>query len=265
MLTYPNINPIAFHIGPLGVHWYGLMYLIGFVICWGVLSWRIKGKQTGFTPELVSDLLFSIAMGSILGGRLGYMFFYDFTDVIHHPLRIFMIWQGGMSFHGGLIGVLVAMGLYARKFHKTFFEITDLIAPIFPIGLAAGRMGNFINSELWGRVTDMPWGMVFPNGGDLPRHPSQLYEFLLEGVVMFVVLWIYSQKTRPRGAVSGLFLILYGTFRIFVEFFRVPDVQIGYLAFDWLTEGQLLSLPMIIIGILIMAWAYRGKKLCSNI
>ncbi len=265
MLTYPKIDPVAFHIGPLPVHWYGLMYLLGFFGCWSVLALRIRHSSRGFTVNQLSDLLFYIALGVVLGGRLGYMFFYDFYDVIHHPLKIFMTWQGGMSFHGGLIGVMIAVWIFSIKQQKSFLEIGDFIAPVIPLGLAVGRIGNFINGELWGRVTDVPWAMVFPMGGDLPRHPSQLYECFLEGIVMFVILWTYSRQSKPRGAISGLFLILYGSFRIFVEFFREPDAPIGYIAFGWVTEGQLLSVPMIIFGVILMVCAYRRRVPCGNI
>lgn len=264
MLTYPNISPIAFHIGSFPVHWYGLMYLFGIVVGWALLSFRIRNSLRGFTPEQLSDIIFYTVLGVIIGGRLGYMLFYNWPDTSQHPWHIFMIWQGGMSFHGGMLGVVVALMIYARKHAKAFADLTDLIAPVVPIGLAAGRIGNFINGELLGRVTDVPWAMVFPNGGDLPRHPSQLYESLLEGVLLFVILWVYSMKPRPRWAVSGLFLLLYGIFRIFIEFFREPDVQVGYLAFGWVTEGQLLSLPMVIAGLIMMTYAYRNK-LCNNI
>lgn len=258
MLTYPEINPVALQIGPLAIHWYGLMYLLGFLGFWSALALRLRTSPyyKNFTIQQLSDLLFYGAIGVIIGGRLGYMLFYDFANLIEHPLSLFQIWHGGMSFHGGLIGVILAMWIYARNIGKSLIEVTDFIAPAVPIGLAAGRIGNFINSELWGRVTDVPWGMVFPNGGNLPRHPSQLYEFFLEGVVMFVVLWLFSQKPKPRWAVSGLFLVLYGTFRFTVEFFRNPDPQIGYVAFGWLTKGQLLSLPMVLLGMILMVWAY---------
>ena len=267
MLVYPEINPIAVQIGPLAVHWYGLMYLIGFLSAWGLLAWRIKTSPRAFTLDQTTDILFYGALGVILGGRLGSVLFYNFSDTMHHPLQIFEVWKGGMSFHGGLIGVMIALWLYARKNGRTLFEIGDFVVPVVPIGLATGRIGNFINSELWGKVTDVPWAMVFPNGGDLPRHPSQLYEFLLEGFLLFLILWMFSMKERPRYAVSGLFLLCYGIFRFFIEFFRVPDVQIGYIAFGWLTEGQLLSLPMILLGASLLAIAYRCKrtKLCSNI
>lgn len=266
MLTYPTIDPVAFHLGPLPVHWYGLMYLVGFMAGWALLTLRLKTSPRGFTAEQVSDLLFFAALGIILGGRLGYMLFYNFDEMIHHPLSIFAIWQGGMSFHGGLLGVLIAMWVFARKIGRPLGDLTDFIAPVVPIGLGAGRIGNFINGELWGRVTDVPWAMVFPSGGDLPRHPSQLYEFFLEGIVLFIVLWLFSSKERPRWAVSGLFLVLYGIFRFSVEFFREPDIQIGYVAFGWMTKGQLLSIPMIVCGGIMLLWAYRrkGNSLCSN-
>ncbi len=229
------------------------------------LSWRVKHSQRGFNTEQVADILFYGALGVIIGGRLGYMFLYAWPDLMKNPLSLLEVWKGGMSFHGGLIGVLLAMWIYSRKIHKHFADITDLIAPIVPIGLGLGRIGNFINGELWGKVTDMPWGMVFPNAGPSPRHPSQLYEVFLEGIVMFVALWFFSARPRPRFAVSGLFLILYGVFRLTIEFFREPDAQIGYLAFGWLTEGQVLSIPMIIFGLIILAYAYRRAKPCNSI
>jgi phosphatidylglycerol:prolipoprotein diacylglycerol transferase len=265
MLTYPNINPIAFHLGPLSVHWYGIMYLIGFIGAWGLLSWRLRvAPPRGFLPEQVSDLIFYVALGIIIGGRLGYMIFYNFSETLQHPLHILAIWEGGMSFHGGLIGAIIAMWLFGRKIGKSLAEIADFVAPVVPIGLAAGRIGNFINGELWGRVTHVPWGMVFPNGGDLPRHPSQLYEFFLEGVVMFLILWFFSRKIRPRFAVSGLFLLLYGTFRFSIEFFREPDAQLGFVAFGWLTRGELLSIPMILLGGILLLWAYKRSATCNN-
>jgi|SRR5579862_1455942 len=260
MMTYPNINPIAFHIGSWPVYWYGLMYLVGFLVGWILLSVRLRFSPRGVTQDQLSDIVFFAALGAIIGGRLGYMIFYDWRVLFSDPLLIFQTWKGGMSFHGGLLGVVVAMWYCTRKVKKPFLALTDLLAPVVPIGLGAGRIGNFINGELWGRVTNVSWGMVFPNGGPLPRHPSQLYEFALEGVLLFLILWIYSRKPRPLGAVSGLFALGYGIFRCTVEFFREPDVQIGYLAFGWLTEGQLLSLPLIIIGIALLIWAYCYKK-----
>ena len=260
MLTYPDINPVAFHIGTWPVHWYGLMYLIGFLGGWGVLSLRLRYSSRGFTQDQLSDIIFYSAVGAIVGGRIGYMFFYDWRIVFSDPLLIFQTWKGGMSFHGGLLGVLLALFFCARKMKKPFLALTDLIAPAVPIGLGAGRIGNFINGELWGRVTDIPWGMIFPNAGLSPRHPSQLYEFALEGVLLFSILWLYSRKPRPLGAVSGLFAICYGVFRCAVEFFRMPDLQIGYIALGWFTEGQLLSIPLILVGIILMVFAYKMGK-----
>ncbi|MEO5573029.1 MAG: prolipoprotein diacylglyceryl transferase [Gammaproteobacteria bacterium] len=267
MLTYPNIDPVALSLGPLKIHWYGLMYLIGFAVVWWLGRIRAKRPDSGWAAEQISDLVFYGALGAVLGGRIGYILFYNFPFFMADPLSIFKVWQGGMSFHGGMVGVFVAMWLYGRKFHKDFFQITDFIAPLVPIGLGAGRIGNFINSELWGRVSDAPWAMVFPNGGSLPRHPSQLYQAFLEGIVLFIILWLYSSKPRPTMAVSGMFLIFYGLFRFLVEFVRVPDAQLGYLAFGWLTMGQVLSLPMILIGVWLVWWAYKGDartKVNSN-
>ncbi|MFZ2314041.1 MAG: prolipoprotein diacylglyceryl transferase [Gammaproteobacteria bacterium] len=263
MITYPAIDPVAFHIFSWPVYWYGLMYLVGFLGAWLLLAWRTKVSPRGFTQDQVSDLVFYGALGAIIGGRLGYMFFYDGAALWANPWLILQTWKGGMSFHGGLIGVVLALFFCSRKMHKPMLALTDFGAPVVPIGLGAGRIGNFINSELWGRVTDAPWGMIFPNGGAAPRHPSQLYEAGLEGVALFLILWIYSRYPRPLGAVSGLFAILYGIFRSFVEFFRVPDVQIGYLAFGWVTEGQLLSLPLIAIGVVLMVWAYKKKRVVT--
>jgi len=199
----------------------------------------------------------------LLGGRIGYILFYNFFDFIHNPLVLFKVWEGGMSFHGGFLGVVVALWLLSKKTGMNLIDIGDFVAPLVPLGLAAGRMGNFINGELWGRVTDVPWAFVFPHVDQLPRHPSQLYEFLLEGVAMFLILWIYSAKPRSRFSVSALFLISYGVFRLLIEFFRLPDAQYGYLAFGWLTMGQLLSLPMIIVGV----WFFMkaGRLKCKTI
>ncbi len=262
MLTYPAIDPVAFHIVGWPVHWYGLMYLVGFLGGWAVLSLRLRYSNRGFTQDQLSDIVFYTALGVIIGGRLGYMLFYDLPAIFHKPMLILKVWEGGMSFHGGLLGVLVAMWYCTRKFKKSFLELTDLIAPGVPIGLGAGRIGNFINGELWGRVSDVPWAMVFPNSDGMPRHPSQLYEFFFEGVVLFTVLWIFSRKQRPVGAVSGLFALLYGIFRFSIEFFREPDVQIGYLTFG-LTEGQLLSVPLALVGVALLWYAYRKKKVTA--
>ncbi len=262
MLTYPQIDPVAFHLGPLSVHWYGLSYLFAFIACWAVLALRIKYSSfpRGFTKEQLSDIVFYAALGVILGGRLGYVFFYIWPSFVENPWVLFQVWKGGMSFHGGLLGVFIALWFYARKIHKSIFDITDFIAPAVPLGLAAGRLGNFMNGELWGRVTDVPWAMVFPYPDSSPRHPSQLYEFGLEGVLLFIILWIYSIKPRPRFAVTGLFLMGYATFRFLVEFFREPDLQIGFVAFGWLTKGQLLSIPMFLLGIIFFFMAYKSKR-----
>ena len=256
MLQYPTIDPVAIAIGPIQVHWYGLMYVIGLVAAWWL--GRRRAHRIGLSHDDVGDLIFYGAVGIIVGGRVGYALVYGFDQLLANPLWLFMVWEGGMSFHGGLVGVLVAAILFARKHHLAFFQLTDFIAPLVPIGLGAGRIGNFINHELPGRVSDVPWAMVFPSMmgyGPEPRHPSALYEFALEGVVMFVVLWWYSSRPRQRGMVSGLFLVLYGTFRFAVEFVRQPDSHLGFIAFDWMTMGQLLSLPMILAGLALMAWA----------
>lgn len=262
MIWVDDIDPIIVSLGPLQVHWYGIMYLIGFLGAWLLGTYRARQPDSGWTEQQISDLIFWGALGVILGGRVGYVLFYHFDLFLDNPAWLFYIWEGGMSFHGGLIGVLIAALLFGRRHQKRFFQITDFVAPLIPIGLGAGRIGNFIGGELWGRPTDQTWGVIFPRAGDqLARHPSQLYEAALEGVVMFLVLWFFSAKPRPRMAVSGLFLILYGCFRIIVEFFRQPDIQLGYLAFDWLTMGQLLSTPMVLAGLVLMIWAYRRNGL----
>lgn len=257
-MNYPQIDPVALELGPLAIHWYGLMYLFGFVAAWMLGRWRANDR--GWEKSQVEDLLFYGAIGVILGGRIGYALFYDLPNVIDNPLNLFKVWQGGMSFHGGLIGVLVAIWLFGRKSGKSFFEISDFAAPLVPLGLFFGRIGNFINGELWGRASDVPWAMVFPTGGPLARHPSQLYQAMLEGLLLFIILWWFSAKTRPRAAVSGLFLLGYGCFRFVAEFFRVPDPQYGYLAFDWFTMGQLLCVPMIIAGAAMIFWAYQSAN-----
>ena len=259
MLTYPDIDPVAVSLGPVAIHWYGLMYLIGFVGGWWLGVVRARRPESGWQTSEIGDLLFYVALGVILGGRVGYILFYNFGLFLDDPLMLLRVWQGGMSFHGGLLGVLLAMWLYGRKTGRSFFQVTDFMAPFVPIGLGAGRIGNFINGELWGAPTDLPWGMVFPFVDDQPRHPSMLYEALLEGLVLFVVLWLYSSKPRPTRAVSGMFLLGYGVFRFGVEFVREPDAHIGYLAMQWLTMGHLLSAPMIVFGVLLLALAYRRR------
>jgi len=255
----PTIDPVAVSLGPLKIHWYGIMYVLGFLALWWFATRRAREVNSGWKPEEIGDFLFYGMVGVILGGRIGYVLFYNFGYYAKHPLDILRIMDGGMSFHGGLTGVLLAMLYFARKTGRTFFQVADFIAPWTPIGLGLGRFGNFINQELWGKVSDVPWAMVFRTGGPLPRHPSQLYELALEGVALFLLLFFYSKKPRPLGSISGLFLIGYGLSRFVVEFVREPDPQLGYLAGGWLTMGQVLSTPMIIAGIGLMVWARRNR------
>lgn len=260
MFVRPDIDPVAFSIGPLAVHWYGLMYLLSFLIGWGVGIVRTRQPHVHWHKEEVGDLLFYVVLGVVIGGRVGYMLFYQPGLVFHHPLQLFYIWDGGMSFHGGLIGVFVACAWFARNTGRRLFEITDFVAPIVPIGLFFGRIGNFINGELPGRVTHVPWAMIYPHIDMLPRHPSELYEAFLEGVVLFAILWVYAAKPRPRMAVSALFLLGYGCLRFFAEFFRRPDPFLGFVAFGWMTRGQELCIPMIIGGIGLLVWAYKRQR-----
>ena len=285
MIILDQINPIALHLGPVQIHWYGMMYLLAFAACWFLGRRRIRaGRLPGVDETAYGDLLFYGMLGTVLGGRLGYILFYDLGTYVQHPLQVFKVWEGGMSFHGGLIGVLVAALWWSRRHGKQFFDVADFIAPLVPPGLAFGRFGNFINGELWGKPTGAStlfegWGVVFPHALPQPfanldpvalraqfesgalnvfaRHPSQLYEMFLEGVVMFCVLWLYSLKPRPRYAVSGLFAVMYGVFRFTVEFVRVPDEQLGYLAFGWLTMGQLLEIPVIAVG---LYWLWLSRR-----
>lgn len=261
MLTYPIIDPVAISLGPIKVHWYGLMYLIGIGGAWLLLTKRVTRSYSPIKPDALEDLIFYAAMGVILGGRVGYVIFYNFSQFISDPLMLFKVWKGGMSFHGGLLGVILAMWISARKNQCTMLALTDFIAPVVPVGLFFGRIGNFINAELWGRPTDVYWSFVFPGAGPLARHPSQLYEAALEGLALFLILWIYSNKQRPYMAVSGMFALFYGIFRFIVEFYRVPDAHLGYLAMDWLTMGQILSAPLIVVGIILLSIAYTKNSL----
>ena len=257
MLVHPNFDPVAIHLGPLAVRWYGLMYLAAFGFLWGLGRLRIARGLAPIAREQFDDLIFYGVLGTILGGRLGYVLFYKPAYYLEHPLQVFAIWQGGMSFHGGFLGVLAAAAYFAWRRGVDWWRLMDFVAPCVPPGLAAGRLGNFINGELWGRPTDLPWGMVFQHAGATPRHPSQLYQFALEGVTLFVLLWWYSSKPRARGAVSAMFLMGYGAFRFIAEFAREPDDFLGLLALG-LSMGQWLSLPMIVGGIGLYIWSRKA-------
>ena len=250
MLTYPNIDPIALQLGPISIHWYGIMYMLAFASAWWLAMRR--APMAGFSKEQVSDIIFYGAIGVVLGGRIGYILFYQFGAFIKEPSMILRVWEGGMSFHGGLIGVILAVIFCARRQQRSFASIMDFVAPIVPLGLGAGRLGNFIGGELWGRPTELPWGMVFPHVDQLARHPSQLYQFALEGIFLFILVWLYSAKPRASLQVSGMFLLGYGGQRLVVEFARQPDAHLNFIAFGWLTQGQLLSIPMIALGLYLL-------------
>lgn len=281
MLTFPEPDPVLLSIGSLKIHWYGFMYLVGMAGGWALARWRVKRNPTfsSWKASELDDLLFYVALGVVLGGRLGYILFYDLQNVIADPMRILRVWEGGMSFHGGLLGVMLGMYLYGRKTGRTFFTVADFVAPFITIGLFAGRIANFINAELWGAATDLPIGMqvrcaLSPNTEVLcsqvgtspdgimsaPVHASQLYEATLEGVVLFLILWLYSARPRPTMAVSGLFLLCYGVFRFAIEFVRMPDAHIGYLFGDWFTMGMLLTLPMMAGGVLLLTLARNRRN-----
>ena len=254
-LNFPDIDPVLvsigplFGYGPLNIHWYGIMYAVAFGLAYWLASRAAAKPGSGWTKEQVSDLLFYGFLGVIVGGRFGYVFFYNFEQLLAEPLYLFKTWEGGMSFHGGLLGVLLAMAWFARRYHKSYLELGDFVAPLIPLGLAAGRLGNFINAELWGRTTDVPWAMVFPNSGAMPRHPSQLYHVALEGILLFIIIMLVRRLKPATGTLGGVFLLGYGVFRFFVEFFREPDAHLRHLADAGLTMGQWLCLPMIAAGL----------------
>ena len=256
MLQHPNIDPVIFSVGPVAVRWYGLMYVLGFGAAWWLARKRAPKAVPAWSPIDVDDLIFFCALGVIAGGRIGWILFYGLEDVLEHPIRALKIWEGGMSFHGGLLGVVLAIFIFAWRRGRLIGDVGDFVAPLPALGLFTGRIGNFINGELWGKPTDVPWAFVYQGQA---RHPSQLYEAVLEGLVTFAIVWTYSAKPRPRWAVSGLFLACYGVFRFLVEFVRQPDAQLGFIAFGWLTMGHLLSLPMIVLGAAFLIHAYRRR------
>lgn len=259
-MQFPDIDPVAIALGPLKIHWYGLMYMVGFLAAWWLIRRWARRPGSGWTLQQVDDLIFYCALGVVLGGRVGYTLFYNLSAFAQDPLMILRLWEGGMSFHGGILGVTLAMALFAYKTGHGFLAVADRVALVTPIGLGAGRIGNFINAELWGRTTDVPWGMVFPNGGPLPRHPSQLYEFALEGVVLFIVLALYARRQPPVGALAATLVLLYGVFRFAVEFVRMPDQHLGFVAFGWMTRGQVLCLPMMAIGLAVLWMVYQRRR-----
>lgn len=262
MIQYPHINPVAFALGPVKVHWYGIMYLLGFISAWWLARWRAGRSVSTWKAADVDDLIFYCMLGVILGGRIGYVLFYGLSFwTWKDPLYPLWIEEGGMSFHGGMLGVLIAMTLFGWKRRRNVADIYDFTVPLAPPGLFFGRIGNFINGELWGRPTTLPWGF---NVNGVVRHPSQLYEALLEGLLLFLVIWWFTSRPRPRLAPSGLFLLFYGTARVLVEFVRLPDKQIGYLAGGWVTEGMVLSVPMIVAGIALLSYAYRARSPSGN-
>ena len=272
MLAFPDIDPVIIRIGPIGIHWYGLMYLLSFGAAYLLVRKQILEEcQNAFSdsqyhgPSDASQLsqlegiLFSLVLGIILGGRLGYVLFYNFSYFLEHPLEIFAVWHGGMSFHGGVAGVVFSGWIYCKRHDLDFWKWSDRFVVTAPVGLGLGRIGNFINGELFGRPADVPWAMIFPQGGQVPRHPSQLYEALLEGLFLFLVLWSFRRKAWPYGRKLALFLVLYAICRIVVEFFREPDPQMGYVFLSWVTMGQLLSLVLLALGIIL--WWARGRNI----
>ena len=265
MWHYPELDPVALQLGPVSIHWYAISYLVGILLVWWTIRLRIKRHRLDWTSTQLSDLLFYGVLGMLLGARIGYMLFYGLDSLIANPLNLLKIWQGGMSFHGGLLGVLLATWIYARRQNRHFLAITDMAVPSIPLALACGRLGNFVNGELPGRVTEVSWAAIYP-GELVARHPSSLYQAALEGLLLFAILWFYARKPRPLGAVSAAFLLGYGSLRIFSEFFREPDAHLGFLLFDAVTLGQLLSLPMVLFGLALFAASYwdRIRKLRND-
>ncbi len=260
MLPYPEIDPVAFSLGPLKVHWYGLTYLAGLAFAWWLAVRRTRRPWSPVQREQVDDIIFYGALGVVLGGRFGYALFYGGERLAEDPSWLLRVWQGGMSFHGGFLGVLLAMYLYARRHKIVFGDLMDFVAPLVPVGLGLGRLGNFIGQELWGRASDVPWAMVFPRDPlQLARHPSQLYQFALEGIVLLVIMLWFSARPRPTWSIAGVFALGYGCLRFFAEFFREPDQHLGFQALGWVTRGQVLSLPMIALGIYLIVSAYRRE------
>lgn len=274
-MHYPLIDPVLVSLGPLAIRWYGLSYLAAFVLAYFLMMWRVKNRPGSFDAQAVSDLVFYGALGAVIGGRLGSVLFYNFGHFLEDPLYLLRVWEGGMSFHGGLIGAIVALGLFARKTGRGFFEVADFLAPAVPTGLGSGRLGNFANTELPGRVTDSAFGFHYPCSADaikaitftctgeyetVARHVSPLYQAFAEGIVLFVLVWLVALKSRPAAVVSGVFVASYGVLRLFTEYFRLPDAHIGYLAGDWLTLGQIYSLPMVIAGVVLILYGRRFSR-----
>lgn len=259
MIPYPNIDPVIFKIGPLSVRWYGVMYVLGFAVSYFLVKYQVTKNKKVVDIKFIDSMFLYIIVGLMLGGRLGYTAIYNFEYYFKNPMEIFAVWHGGMSFHGGLTGVIVAGVIFTKKYQLDFWRLADIVIVTVPIGLGLGRLGNFINGELYGRITNVPWGMVFPEGGPLPRHPSQLYEFLLEGIVLFTILWFLKDKNFKPSVLTSLFLILYGVFRIFIELFREPDSQIGYI-FGFVTIGQILSVVMLLFGVSIIFYRKMTKR-----
>ena len=259
MLKYPSINPTIVKLGPVQIRWYGVMYILGFTVSYLLVKYQIRKKGLHIDTAVINDLFLYLIIGLIVGARIGYVLFYNLAFYFSHPLKLLAVWEGGMSFHGGLIGIVLSGIFFMRKRRIDFWQLADLLAVTAPIGLGLGRLGNFINGELFGRVTSLPWGMVFPAGGDLPRHPSQLYEFLLEGVFLFVILWRIKEFQLKKGMLFSLFVVLYGVFRFFVEFFREPDPQLGFIL-PFLTMGQILSILMVIVGLVLIYARTRAEK-----